>query len=244
MVSSPGAVIIATPAIKYQDKVTGSFLFQDPSWSPEEFIKTDARVLAIPRHMNRAGEGGLTRIERAAGPVEAKSLHNRIRTGDNVDLAEQFYMCREIDPVVQVGDRIIMHYIAMANFDDEIAGAFIYDGQFMMRILYRDIYATVRPTGEIIPVGGYVLLKEIPLKQKIKTKLIIPFAKEKDADYAIGQVEHISTNIGGRPPVCSGGDYVIIPKKNPWVTFDDKRYLVVHQDKISATIGQEDLQKI
>lgn len=109
-------------------------------------------------------------------------------TGTVVQLPEQLifnrkkgYLCQKFDTQIelQIGDRIIFHYLAMNTarkmYDKHLLKDIPPDHTL---IPYDQIFVAIR-NGEVIPVNGYLLVE--PADEEINTSLIIPDALKKKA---------------------------------------------------------------
>ena len=68
----------------------------------------------------------------------------------------------DTDLEIQVGDRVIIHYLAVMNcFRKEIKKYWAEDGKRFVFIQYRSVYCILRGQ-EIIPINGYCLIEPMP----------------------------------------------------------------------------------
>ncbi|MCK4823444.1 hypothetical protein KA005_47270 [bacterium] len=90
------------------------------------------------------------------GTVKAIPSHLRFNPND------PNMMPWETDMELQIGDRVIMHYLAVVNcFRKEIKKYWAEKGRRFVFIQYRSVYCMIR-NGDIIPINGYCLVEPIP----------------------------------------------------------------------------------
>ena len=97
------------------------------------------------------------------------------------------YMPWDCSMELEVGDKVIIHYLAVMNcFRPEMKKYWIQDGKRIVFIQYRSIYCVIR-NDEIIPINGYCLIEPMPdryiesLKERADTAgLILAGMNEKN----------------------------------------------------------------
>lgn len=231
MTAAPGSIVVALDLQeKWIQKVRGSkILYLDPTWHPEAAMRTDAVVVAIPKTMPTYQDIPVLKIN---DPLYDKSVGRESSPEHRRKMSfAQFYSVADIYPEVEVGDRVILHYVAL---DYDLA--FIHEGQYMLKIPYSFVFACVKPRGEIRPIGGWVFLLEVdPDPARYDGPLIIPKgALDKERDYRLGMVVEIGKNIGGKPTEVERYQIYLLPKKGHWIEYQAVKYLVVQQDDLAA----------
>lgn len=113
---------------------------------------------------------------------------HKVVTGTVVQLPESLifnrrkgYLCQKFDTEIelQVGDRIIFHYLAVHAAKKQYDPYLLKDvPKDHTLIPYDQIFVAIRGT-EVIPINGYLLVE--PVDEEVKTNLEIPDSAKKKA---------------------------------------------------------------
>ena len=123
-----------------------------------------------------------------------------IPTSLRFDPENPSYMPWDTDMEIKIGDRVIIHYLAVMNcFRPEMKKYWVQDGKRLVFIQYRSIFCLIRED-VIIPINGYCLVEPIPdryiesLKERADTAgLILAGMNEKNNKRVVyGRVAYIS----------------------------------------------------
>lgn len=156
----------------------------------------------------------------------------------------------DIDPIIRKGDRIYYHFNAISE-DNRLKGYFEDTKSKTFRVGYDQIFCVVRE-GEIIPVGGHVLVEKVfdPGVEEIEVKGVKVMAKtsasglvtevgSKPVSYA-GTIAYIGAPFKCDPDLgLVAGDKIVFTKESDWVNkIEGKEYYVMRQRDIIAKYEQ------
>lgn len=220
--------------------VNGQELVIETSFDPQRHVRIYGEVVAVPERLRHI-------------PIEQehKGLPSPV---DQVRFNYKFL--DDIEMEVQVGDRIYFHFntIRQENFVN-IEGTHP-NRTWTIKVRYDMILCVVRK-GEIIPIGGYALIRpdwetwediSIPTPSEIKGVDGKPLMKPKDQwlvtksapgyKFLQGYVEHIGKPLKGNKCEVRVGQKIWYHRNADWmVNIEGKDYFVIKQKYI---IGREE----
>lgn len=162
----------------------------------------------------------------------------------------------DIEPEVKIDDKIYFKWRAMDSKQNLVAKSTSEPPEYIFKIPYDQIFCIVRD-GVIIPVGAHVLIDpEVETFEDVSVPTFYPFIDDKTGKPKIrpkeewllkkafpenmdrhGKVMHIGKPLRGDINVLSVGDRVLYKLKiKNLFTIEDKKYIVLRQDKIIAKL--------
>lgn len=234
-------IIFKTPTL-FNDKVkiNGRQIILDPSFNPELHVRTYGEVVHVPSRMGN----------------QPMPLQESIGTPSYHEYAPvKFKLLSDIEPVVNVSDRIYVHFntITQRNIVKEEGEGD--DKMYFIAVRYDNVICAVRD-GRILMVGSYALVEPdmesydeilIPTFYDIKDKEGNPMPKPKEfwiqkkvapeAKFLKGFVRHIDKPLKGDVRECNPGDHIIYKRNADWkMTIEGAEYFAIRQRHIEGRL--------
>lgn len=163
MIAGDGYIIFKTDVL-FQDKVKiqDRELFIDPTFQPELHVRCYGEVVLLPLRMKKV-------------PIMQQS--RGIPDYFDVSPFEYKYLS-DIEPEVQVGDRIYFHFNTIIKMGANIVHEEMFPGTskvktWFFKVRYDQVLCAVRQ-GEIVPIGSYALVE--PDMQSVR-EILVPIAQ-------------------------------------------------------------------
>lgn len=236
-------------------KLGGKELYFDGSFEKGRNRRLYGEVIAVPgkltalENLYQVGIGWPQPPEYTSG--EVLNLH----ASRGTEITREDYRCTtykaeykttaDIEQDVRVGDRVYVHFNSIVP-ENRIKND---DGRTIYKVAYHNVLCTVRQ-GNIIPIGGYVLVdpsydgevQDIGMgydKAKVSASgLIIDLVSEPKQQEGI--VRYVGSPLKGDEEIVKEGDKVIYEKNADWLMkIEGKEYFVIRQRDLLAVIEDE-----